>query len=100
MNFLKLGVRFHMHVYHICTLFYFLKYYLFIFRERGSGEEREGEKHRCERETSIGCFSHTPDLGPGRVPSALTRNGTGDLLVCRMMPNPLSHTSQGCICIF
>ena len=31
------------------------KIYLFIyFRERG----KEGEKHRHERETSMGCFSH------------------------------------------
>ena len=38
--------------------------YLFIyFRERGIGGEKEGEKHRCARETSIGCLSHVPCLG-------------------------------------
>ena len=26
------------------------------FRERGRKGEREGEKHRCERDTSIGCL--------------------------------------------
>ena len=33
------------------------------FRERGSKGEKEGEKHLCERETSIGCLSHTPEPG-------------------------------------
>ena len=27
-------------------------FYLLIFREKGSGGEREEEKHQCERETS------------------------------------------------
>ena len=32
------------------------RFYLFIFRER----EREGEKHRCEREPAVGCLLHSP----------------------------------------
>ena len=45
--------------------FLFLKYdfiYFFIFRGGGE-EERGGEKHRCERETPIGCLLHAPDQG-------------------------------------
>ena len=47
----------------------FFKFYLFIFRERG----RKEEKHQCERETLIGCLSHTPKMGswpttPGMCP--------------------------------
>ena len=36
------------------------------FGEEGRGErerEREREKHRCEIETSIGCFLYTPQPG-------------------------------------
>ena len=35
--------------------------YLLIL-EREEGREREGEKHWCERETSIGCLSYAPRL--------------------------------------
>ena len=38
-----------------------------------------------------------PQLGawPTTQACALTRNRTSNLSVCRTMPNPLSHTSQG-----
>ena len=42
--------------------------YLFSFRERGREGEREGEKHRCARDTSISCLSHAPDWDPGPQP--------------------------------
>ena len=47
--------------------FYFLKFYLLIFRERGREEEREGEKHQCV------VVSHTAPTGglarsPGMCP--------------------------------
>ena len=35
----------------------FLKFYLFIFREKGREGEREGEKHQCV------VASHTPPTG-------------------------------------
>ena len=38
--------------------------YVFTFRERGREGEREGEKHRYVRETSIGYLSHAPCRGP------------------------------------
>ena len=48
-----------------------LKIYLFVFREGGREGERETQKYRCERETSIGCLSvaHTrPGTEPGMYP--------------------------------
>ena len=74
-----------------CILF--LKFYLFIFRQRG----REGE-----RETSMcGCLSCTRYWGLGPQPRRvlLTWNWTVDILVCRLALNPLSHTSQ-CSLVF
>ena len=38
---------------------------LFIFRERGKEGERQRKKHRCERETLIGCLAHASNMGPG-----------------------------------
>ena len=47
------------------TLF---KKYLILFLETGGRREKEGEKHRCARDTSISCLSH-PQLGPGPQPT-------------------------------
>ena len=84
-------------IVHACKIFY--TDYLFIFRDRGREGERGGKKHCCERETSIGCLSCVP--WPGTEPvtqaCALTRNQTGDLLLCGTMPNQMSHTGQGCL---
>ena len=59
--------------------------------------DKEGEEHRCKRETSISCLSHACRLGtkPATQACALTGNRTGDLSLCGTMPNPLSHTGQG-----
>ena len=38
---------------------YFLRFYLFIFRERGREGEREGEKHQC---VAASCVALTGDL--------------------------------------
>ena len=40
---------------------FFLRFYLFIFRERGREGEREEEKHQLERETLICCLLSTRD---------------------------------------
>ena len=34
----------------------------------GREEEKEAEKHPCERETSLSCLSHTSSRGPGPQP--------------------------------
>ena len=44
-----------------------------------------------------GCLSRAPYWGPDRAATqscALTGNQTSDPLVCRLVLNPLSHTSQ------
>ena len=77
---------------YLCSRFHFY----FYFRERGMEGEREDEKHQCVRETSIGASWH-PQLGswPSIQAYALTGNHISNLLVCRPVLNPLSHTSQG-----
>ena len=65
-----------------------------IFRERVREEERQGEKHQCERETFISCLSYASQLGtkPANQPNALTENPTSDLLLCGMTTNQNNHT--------
>ena len=68
-----------------CTVFFFLlpsfQDFIYLFLERGEETEREGEKHRCETETSIDCLSYMPQ--PTREPAtqacALTGNRTTNL---------------------
>ena len=74
--------------------FLFQRLYLFIFREQGNEGEREGQQHWS-------VASHTTLLGtcPTTQACGLTGKWTSDLLVCRTMPNPLSHTSRA-ICHF
>ena len=57
-----------------------------LILERGEGREREGEKHQCEREASISCLSHVPQLGtePATQACAPTANWTCDLTVYRV----------------
>ena len=69
-------------------LIFFLRFYLFIFREGKGGE----------RGTSMcGYLSHAPQLGtwPATQACALTGNRTNDPLLRRPALNPLSHSSQG-----
>ena len=57
-------------------LLFFFRLYSFIFWERGKEGERQGEKHWCAGETSIGCLSHTPSWGPGLHPRCVPWLGT------------------------
>ena len=63
---------------------FYKKIFNLFFRERGREGKRKGEKYRsaasCKPQTKV-C--------------TLTRNQTGDLLVHRVMPNPLNPSSQG-----
>ena len=45
--------------FHACLNLVFM---IFIFRERGKGGERQGEKHWCGRRTLVGCLSHVLPL--------------------------------------
>ena len=76
----------------------FLKKDLCIIREtrRGGGEQRERNTDVWEKCCSVASHMH-PQLGT-RTPAqacALTRNWTGDLLLCGMTLNQLSHAGQG-----
>ena len=74
-------------------LMYFKKrYYLFIFREGKGGRKRGRETSMCGW-LPLAC----PALGtwPTTQACALTGNRTSDLLGCRPVLNPWSHTSQG-----
>ena len=48
--------------------FFFLRFYSFMFREKGRDREREGEKCQCATETLMGCISHALNWGPGPQP--------------------------------
>ena len=63
--------------------------FIFDFSERGR-EGEEGQKHQCERETSIGMGTK-----PETKACAPTGNWAGDLSVCGTIPSQLSHTDQG-----
>ena len=88
MLFLPGYVFFFLLTYIFCKIF---KFIIFIFRE-GGGRKRG-------REVSMfGCLPCAPPP-PGTCPSTqacvLTGTRTDDPLVCRLAPNPQSHTSQG-----
>ena len=72
----------------ISFVLFFLRCYLFIFRE---GEGRK-------RNVSVWLPLTCPQLGtwPTTQACALTGNRTSDLLVHRLALHPMGHTSQGC----
>ena len=72
------------------SLFYFFKkYFIYLFLERGEGKERG-------RESSIGCLSHAPNWGPGLQPRHVPWPGINPTTqVAGRALNPLSHTNQG-----
>ena len=82
------------------SVHFFKRIYLFIFRKGGREKEREGNID-AERNIDQLPLTHTL-LGtePAAQSRALTRNRTGDLLVCGVTPNQLSHTGQGPLYIF
>ena len=53
--------------HHCVSYFIFLRFYLFIFRERGKKGEREGEKYQC---VVASCVPPTGDMvcNPGMCP--------------------------------
>ena len=71
-------------------IYFFKRFYLFIFRERGREGERVGEKHQC---VVASCVPPTGDLAhsPGMCPDWESNQRP---LVCRLALNPLSHTIQ------
>ena len=68
----------------------FLRFYLFIFRERGKERERGGEKHQlvASRTPATRDLAHNPGMCPDQ-------NQTSDLSVHGPALHPLCRTSQG-----
>ena len=64
----------------------YFKDFTYLFVERGKEGERQGEKHQC-------VVASTGDLAHNA--GAPTRNRTSNLPALKLVPNPLSHTSQG-----
>ena len=64
----------------IVQIFKKILFSLVFFLRGGVKRRREGKNHRCERETSIGCLSHAPQLGgthnPGKCPESNLRDKT------------------------
>ena len=72
------------------SFFFFLRLYLFIFREEGREEERK-------RNSNVWLLLATPLLGtwPATQACALTGNQTRNPLLHRPAFGLLSHSSQG-----
>ena len=83
-------------VHEFCNSFLFK--ISFIFLREGREGERKGNKHWCERETSLNFLSYAPQLEtePATQAHAPIGNWTHDLSLCRMMPNEVSHTGELC----
>ena len=72
-------------------LVFFKKDFIYLFLERRKGRKKEREKN-----VNVWLPFAQPPLGtwPVTQACALTGNWTGEPLVCRLVLNPLSHTSQ------
>ena len=78
-------------------LFNYFKDIIYLFLARGQGREKGRERNidvREKHQLVASCMPPTGDLATTQA-CVLTGNQTGDFLVCRMMPIPVRHTSQG-----
>ena len=86
--------RWNMSGFFLFLRFIFFNDFIYLFLERREGKEKE-------RERNINVWLPPTHPLPGTWPliqaCALTRNQTGNPLVCRPVLNPLSYTSQSYI---
>ena len=80
------------------SLSLFLKDLIYLFLERWEGRETGRETSTCKQVWLVA--SHPPPTrglacNPGVCPDWESGNPTGDLSLCGMTLNPLSHTCQG-----
>ena len=76
----------------MCSFFLIFKDFIYLFLE-GKVERKRGRENRCERETWMGRHSYAPRPGTDPAPkaSALTGNQTSELMLCGVMPSPLTE---------
>ena len=74
-------------------IFFIFFRFIYVFLERGEGKE----KVRKRNIDQLPLTHPQPETWSATQACALIRNLTGDLWICRMTPNPLSHISQGCV---
>ena len=60
----------------ISPLFMDIRFFKKDFERDGNGWRRKGEKHQCERETSISCLLHAPQPGTEPATQACVPTGT------------------------
>ena len=76
----------------VIVFLFFKKDFIYLFLHRGEGKEK-----KRERNINVWLPLACPLLGtwPITQACALIGNRTSDPLVCKLVLNPLSHTSQG-----
>ena len=72
------------------SLFFFLRFYLFTFRERGREEDRDWEKPPCEKQS---VASYIPR--PGTEPQTQACGLTGNLTSNQDNANPIEPHQSG-----
>ena len=76
-----------------CESSHFVKRIIHFYREEQGGRETSMYERNIDQLT-LEPAPDRPGTDPETQACALTKNWTGDLLFCRMMPNQLNHTSQ------
>ena len=86
------------HAYLLCEthhrLFFKNEDFIYFFRG-GEGREKERERNTDVRDLQVDRLG----TEPAPQAQAVTGNQTGDLSLCRTMPNQLNHTGQGWLLI-
>ena len=62
--------------------FFFLRFYLFIFREKGREEERQERNIKAGQITLISSFLHAHSWGPGPQPRHVSQPGMEPVTFC------------------
>ena len=82
--------------------FYFFKDLIYLFSERGEGRGKERERNIDVWEQHLLVVSCSPPTGDLAHSTSMCsdRDWNSELLVHRLVLNPLSHTSQGFILFY
>ena len=84
------------HLIQFYSLF-FKKYFIYLFLDRGEGREKERER---KNNVLLPLMLTLMGTRPATHACALTGNRTSNPLVYKPALNPLSHMSQGLLCLF